>query len=73
MAPKTALTKAKKAVAADGLEKPIVSAADIAKAKDALKDEKAKKRANSNLMYYLQFMAKKARTTPLQQMPGRSS
>ncbi len=35
-------------------KKPIGSAADIAKAKDALKDEKAKKRANSNLMYSLQ-------------------
>lgn len=41
------------------IEKPIVSASDIAKAKEALKDEKAKKRANSNMMYYLQSKGQK--------------
>ncbi len=47
--------------AADGItiDKPIVTASDIAKAKDVLKDEKAKKRANSNLMYYLQVNGKR--------------
>ena len=60
MAPKTTpKTKHEKAVEC-GFDKPIVTAADIAKAKEALKDERAKKRANSNLMYYLQVHGKKA-------------
>ena len=58
MAPKT--TPKKKAADGMCIDKPIVTAADIAKAKDALKGEKAKKRANSNLMYYLQVHGKKA-------------
>ena len=57
MAPKT--TPKKKAADGMCIDKPIVTAADIAKAKDALKDEKAKRRANSNLMYYLQVNGKK--------------
>ena len=50
MAPKTAPKKQ----TAEGLTVPVVSASDIAKAKEALQDAKAKKRKNSNMMYWLQ-------------------
>ena len=53
MAPKTTPKKKQEKLAASGLSPPVVSASDIAKAKEALLDEKAKKRENSNLRFWL--------------------
>ena len=50
MAPKTALKTKEKG---SGLSAPVVSAADIAKAKEALMDDKARKRENSNMVFWL--------------------
>jgi hypothetical protein len=57
MAPKTAPKKEK---APGGVSAPVVSAADIAKAKEATADEKARKREISNMMYWLQKSGSKA-------------
>jgi len=59
MAPKKG---AKKPVKQDEgvLAKPVVSPDDIARAKKALEDEKFKKRANSNMHYWLQSQGRKA-------------
>ena len=45
--------------AAEKLVAPIVSDAVLAKAKEALKDAGDKKRASSNMMYYLESIGKK--------------
>ena len=63
MAPKTAPTNKNDKAAAPGtvgLSAPVVSADDIAKAKQAMQDEKARKRENSNMMYWLQKSGNKA-------------
>ena len=60
MAPKTAPKKKTEKPVGIGLSAPVVSAADIAKAKEALLDEKARKRENSNMMYWLKKEGNKA-------------
>ena len=49
MAPKTALKTKEKGL---GLSAPVVSAADIAKAKEALLDDEARKRENSSMLFW---------------------
>ena len=58
MAPKTSPNKPKEKGL--GLSAPVVSAADIAKAKEALQDDKKKKRENSNLLFWLNKPGNKA-------------
>ena len=50
MAPKTSPKPKEKGL---GLSAPVVSAADIAKAKEALLDDKARKRENANMLFWL--------------------
>ena len=49
----------KKRKTVEKLDTPIVSDADLAKAKDAMTDASQKKRANINMMYYLLVNNKK--------------
>ena len=57
MAPKTSPKPKEKGL---GLSAPVVSAADIAKAKEALQDDKMKKRENSNMLFWLNKTGNKA-------------
>ena len=58
MAPKTSPNKPKEKGL--GLSAPVISAADIAKAKEALQDDKQKKRENSNMLFWLKKTGNKA-------------
>ena len=58
MAPKTAPKKKPEQLV--GISPPVVSAADIAKAKEALQDDKARKRENANMLFWLKKTGNKA-------------
>ena len=57
MSPKTSPKPKEKGL---GLSAPVVSAADIAKAKEALQDDKIKKREHSNMLFWLKKEGNKA-------------
>ena len=62
MAPKKKVKAAPKKAsktAAEAIDMPKVSAEDIDKAKETLKDKDARRRANSNMQYWLQTNEKK--------------
>ena len=58
--PKASKAKAKDKVTAEPIAMPNVTAKEVADAEKVLKDETEKRRANSNMMYWLQLQDKRA-------------